>query len=194
MERSADRRPRPSIYDRPLQKARTDVSLSAFAFLFAEVVDYCLKKASVMQELEAGLHELGLPAGARCLDLCCCREGRSRRETRILPMLNFVAGTVWKQLFGRPAELLKGADRENEYMLNDKALLVNRFVSVPKDFGSVNCGAYVAGIVEGVLRAAEFPAVASAHTVEEPGGGASTTILVAFDESVMSRERRLAGL
>jgi len=194
MERPTDRRPRPSVYDRPLQKARTDVSLSAFAFLFAEVVDYCLKKASVMQELEARLHELGVPVGARCLDLCCCREGRSRRETRILPMLNFVAGTVWKQLFGRAAELLKGADRENEYMLNDKALLVNRFISVPKDFGSVNCGAYVAGIVEGVLRAAEFPAAASAHTVEEPGGGASTTILVAFDDSVMARERRLAGL
>ena len=26
-------------------------------------------------------------------------------------------------------------------MLNDKALLVNRFISVPKDLGDVNCGA-----------------------------------------------------
>ena len=29
------------------------------------------------------------------------------------------------------------------YMLNDKALLVNRFISVPKDLGDVNCGAFL---------------------------------------------------
>ena len=28
------------------------------------------------------------------------------------------------------------------YMLNDKALLVNRFISVPRDLGDVNCGAW----------------------------------------------------
>merc|ERR1719291_952563 len=107
--------------------------------------------------------------------------------------MNFIAQNVWRQLFGHTADLLKGQDHANEYMLNDKALLVNRFISVPRDYGSVNCGAYVAGIVEGVLRAAEFPASASAHTVEEPGGGASTTILVRFEETVMVRERKLAA-
>merc|ERR1712187_841059 len=100
---------------------------------------------------------------------------------------------VWKQLFGHVADLLKGQDHENEYMLNDKALLVNHYISVPQDYGAVNCGAYVAGIVEGLLRSAEFPATASAHTVEEPGGGSSTTILVRFEESVMARERKLSG-
>merc|ERR1719293_206276 len=148
MDRPTDRRPKPSIYDRPLQKARTDVSLSAFAFLFAEVVDYCLKKVSVMQELEDRLHELGVPMGARILDLYCCRENRNRRETRLLPMLNFIAQTVWRQLFGHAADLLKGQDHENEYMINDKALPVNHFISVPRDLGPVNCGAFVAGVVE----------------------------------------------
>mmetsp|Transcript_18226 Transcript_18226/g.41192 ORF Transcript_18226/g.41192 Transcript_18226/m.41192 type:complete len:191 (-) Transcript_18226:99-671(-) len=182
-----------SIYDRSLQKPRSEVSLSAFAFLFSETVDYCLKKVGAMQELEDRLHEMGIPVGARVLDLYCCRENRNRRETRVVPMLNFVAQTVWKKLFGHTADLLKGQDHENEYMLNDKALLVNRFISVPRDFGAVNCGAYIAGIVEGVLRSAEFPATASAHYVEEPVGSASTTILVRFDESVMARERRLSG-
>lgn len=28
-------------------------------------------------------------------------------------------------------------------MLNDKALLVNRFISVPRDLGDVNCGAHL---------------------------------------------------
>eukprot|EP00746_Dinoflagellata_sp_MGD_P006659 gnl/MRDRNA2_/MRDRNA2_113097_c0_seq1.p1 gnl/MRDRNA2_/MRDRNA2_113097_c0~~gnl/MRDRNA2_/MRDRNA2_113097_c0_seq1.p1 ORF type:complete len:210 (-),score=37.27 gnl/MRDRNA2_/MRDRNA2_113097_c0_seq1:13-579(-) len=184
-----DRRRHIPIYDRSLQKPRTDVSLSLFSFLFAETVDYCLKKVKAGHELEDRLHELGVPIGARVLDLCCFRENRNKRETRILPMLTFVAQIVWKHLFGHAAELLKGADRENEYMLNDKSLLVNRFVCVPKDMGSVNCGAYVAGIVEGLLCSAEFPAKVSAHYVDEPGQPANTTILVSFEEIVMQRER-----
>merc|ERR1719189_891097 len=114
---------------------------------------------------------MGVPMGTRVLDLYCYRENKNKKETRVLPMLNFVALTVWKQLFGHAADLLKGQDHENEYMLNDKALLVNRFISVPRDHGAINCGAYVAGIVEGLLRSAEFAAKASAHTVEDPGGG-----------------------
>eukprot|EP00450_Noctiluca_scintillans_P020313 CAMPEP_0194520736 /NCGR_PEP_ID=MMETSP0253-20130528/54839_1 /TAXON_ID=2966 /ORGANISM="Noctiluca scintillans" /LENGTH=165 /DNA_ID=CAMNT_0039365011 /DNA_START=44 /DNA_END=537 /DNA_ORIENTATION=+ len=157
-----------TIFDAPLSR-RSEVSLSGFCFLFNEVVDYCLKKVNDMSELEARLHDVGKPVGSRVLDLYCLRENRNRRETRLLPMLNFVAQTVWKQLFGHPADLLKGQDRENDYMLNDKALVVNRFVSVPRD-SNVNCGAFVAGIVEGLLRAAEFPCTATAHTVEEPGG------------------------
>merc|ERR1712146_558034 len=107
--------------------------------------------------------------------------------------MGFISQTVWKQLFGHPAELLKGQDHENEYMLNDKALLLNRFISVPKDMGRLNCGAYAAGVVEGLLRSAEFPATVTAHTVDEPAGQQpSTTILIKFDDSVMERERRFA--
>eukprot|EP00434_Breviolum_minutum_P026113 symbB.v1.2.023089.t1/scaffold2089.1/size89944/4 len=135
------------------------------------------------------LHELGRPAGVRILDLCALRENRNRRETRLLPMLNFIASAIWTRLFGHSAELLKGQDHENEYMLNDKALLVNRFISVPRDLGDVNCGAFVAGMVEGMLCSAEFPGSATAHTVEEPTG-TSTTILIKFEEKVMARERR----
>eukprot|EP00928_Gymnodinium_smaydae_P079323 TRINITY_DN63287_c0_g1_i1.p2 TRINITY_DN63287_c0_g1~~TRINITY_DN63287_c0_g1_i1.p2 ORF type:complete len:189 (+),score=55.45 TRINITY_DN63287_c0_g1_i1:179-745(+) len=179
-----------SVYDRPLQKPRSDVSLSAFGFLFCEVVDYCRKKVNFMQELEDRLHELGVPVGARILELYSFREHRSKRETRLLPMLSFIAQTVWKQLFGHQAELLKGQDNENEYMLHDKALLVNRFISVPQDLGAVDCGAYVAGIVEGMMRSAGMPAAASAHGIEEAAGG-GTTILVRVEESVLARERKL---
>eukprot|EP00933_Yihiella_yeosuensis_P044141 TRINITY_DN3922_c0_g4_i1.p1 TRINITY_DN3922_c0_g4~~TRINITY_DN3922_c0_g4_i1.p1 ORF type:complete len:190 (+),score=25.71 TRINITY_DN3922_c0_g4_i1:74-643(+) len=188
-----ERRGKLSVYDRQLNRSRNEVSLSAFAFIFAETVDYCLKKASAMHDLEERLHEMGVPVGVRVLDLYCCRENRNKRENRLLPLLNFIAETMWKQLFGHKVDLLKGQDHENEYMLNDKDLLVNRFISVPRDLGDVNCGAFVAGIVEGMLRSAEFPATASAHTVEEPGGGSSTTILIRFDESVMARERRLSS-
>jgi|EP00927_Polykrikos_kofoidii_P077638 hypothetical protein len=181
-----------SVYDRSLAKPRTEVSLSAFAFVFSEVVDYCLKKVNAMHELEERLHELGVPVGQRALELYGYRENKNRRETRLLPMMNFVTQTVWKNLFGHHAELLKGQDHENEYMLYDKALLVNRFVTIPRDFGAVDCGAYVAGVVEGVLCSAGFPAATSAHSQEESTGG-GTTILVRFEESVLARERKLAG-
>jgi hypothetical protein len=77
-------------------------------------------------------------------------------------------------------------------MINDKDPLVNKFISVPRDFGSLNCAAYVAGIVKGVLDSAGFPAAVSAHTVEmgDSQGSTRTTILIKFDPEVMEREAK----
>ena len=48
----------------------------------------------------------------------------------------------------QPAESLeRGTDNEDEYMISDQELLVNRFISVPRDMGQLNCGSYVSGIV-----------------------------------------------
>lgn len=47
---------------------------------------------------------------------------------------------------------------EDEYMISDSNLFVNKFISVPKDMGGLNCAAFVAGIVKGVLDGAGFPA------------------------------------
>jgi len=47
---------------------------------------------------------------------------------------------------------------EDEYMISDYDLFVNKFISVPKDMGQLNCAAYVAGIVKGALEGAGFPA------------------------------------
>ena len=41
-------------------------------------------------------------------------------------------------------------------MISDKDLIVNSFISVPKEMGSLNCGAYVAGIVEAMLDGMNF--------------------------------------
>lgn len=41
-------------------------------------------------------------------------------------------------------------------MISDNAMLVNKFISTPKDLGGLNCAAFVAGIVEGILDGAEF--------------------------------------
>lgn len=52
---------------------------------------------------------------------------------------------------------------EDEYMISDYDLFVNKFISVPKDMGALNCAAFVAGIVKGVLDGAGFRA-RSAHS------------------------------
>jgi hypothetical protein len=46
---------------------------------------------------------------------------------------------------------------EDEYMISDYDLFVIKFVSVPKEMGHLNCAAFVAGIVRGVLDGAGFP-------------------------------------
>ena len=43
-------------------------------------------------------------------------------------------------------------------MISDYDLFVNKYISVPKDLGQLNCGAFVAGIVKGCLDGTGFPA------------------------------------
>lgn len=49
------------------------------------------------------------------------------------------------------ASVCTGAD-----MINDKQLLLNKYISIPRDMNHVNCGAFAAGIIEGILCSAEF--------------------------------------
>merc|ERR1711964_364877 len=82
-----ERRRQIPILERSLNKTRPDVSLSAFAFLFAETVNYCLKKVTMVHELEDRLHDLGMPVGVRVLDLYNFKFNNNRREVRLLAML-----------------------------------------------------------------------------------------------------------
>lgn len=50
------------------------MSLSAFAFLFSELVQYCQQRVSRVTELENRLEEVGFRVGERVLELCCYRE------------------------------------------------------------------------------------------------------------------------
>uniref|UniRef100_A0A0G4I7P8 Trafficking protein particle complex subunit n=1 Tax=Chromera velia CCMP2878 TaxID=1169474 RepID=A0A0G4I7P8_9ALVE len=196
--------PPPSIFDRPLMRTRNDVSLSFFAFLFSEVVQYSMTQTTPQVHLEDRLHEMGVRVGYRILDLLVARDMGSsgqhrnvaafgKKETRALGMLSFVSQVCWRALFGKPGDLLKSQDKPNEYMINDKNLVLNKYISVPKDMGQVNCGAYAAGIVEGILHSAEFPCEVSAHTVDDAPGVQSTTLLIRLAPEVMQRERKLAA-
>ncbi|CAI9787409.1 unnamed protein product [Fraxinus pennsylvanica] len=182
-----------NVLDRPLSKGKQEVSLSGFAFLFSELVQYNQTQVDNIAELERRLEDAGYAVGTRILELLCHREKGNRRETRLLGILSFVHSTVWKVLFGKVADSLeKGTEHEDEYMISEKELLVNRFISIPKDMGAFNCGAFVAGIVRGVLDNAGFPAVVSAHFVPMEGQQRPrTTILIKFAEEVLQREARL---
>jgi hypothetical protein len=50
---------------------------------------------------------MGYRVGQRVLELIVWREKNSRRETRILGILQFVHTTVWKTLFGKAADALE---------------------------------------------------------------------------------------
>ncbi|KAJ8565037.1 hypothetical protein K7X08_001497 [Anisodus acutangulus] len=184
-----------NVLEKPLSKGKQEVSLSGFAFLFSELVQYNQTQVDNITELERRLEDAGYAVGARILELLCHREKGNRRETRLLGILSFVHSTVWKVLFGKVADSLeKGTEHEDEYMISEKELLINRFISIPKDMGAFNCGAFVAGIVRGVLENAGFPAVVTAHFVPVEGQHRPrTTILIKFAEEVLRREATLGG-
>jgi len=118
--------------------------------------------------------------------LAGCAAARLPRSLRLTP--------------AQPADSLE-IYKDDEYIIGDRDLLVNRFVSVPRDLGSLNCGAFCAGVVRGVLEAAGFPCHVSAYAApvassegSAHGAGAShrTNLLVKLAPEVLARESRLA--
>eukprot|EP00168_Porphyra_purpurea_P011583 TRINITY_DN2943_c0_g1_i2.p2 TRINITY_DN2943_c0_g1~~TRINITY_DN2943_c0_g1_i2.p2 ORF type:complete len:127 (+),score=25.44 TRINITY_DN2943_c0_g1_i2:107-487(+) len=112
-----------------------------------------------------------------------------------------------------------GCGRSTDY-IEDVEPLVNKYVSVPKDYGSLNCAAFIAGVIHGVLLASGFPADVNTFskgdvdssaqpapsTASTNGAGASgaggggggvpplTIYFIKFHPEVMARERRLGRL
>ncbi|XP_047990288.1 trafficking protein particle complex subunit 5 isoform X1 [Leguminivora glycinivorella] len=132
------------------------------------------------------LSEIGQDVGARLLDLYFVRERGGKREIKLLNMLLFVKSTLWKVLFGKEADKLEHAnDDERTYYIIEKDALVNKFISVPKDKGSLNCATFNAGIIEAVLTRSGFPAKVTAHWHK------GTTYMVKFEDSVITRDKSL---
>ncbi|XP_060525262.1 trafficking protein particle complex subunit 5 [Cylas formicarius] len=175
-----------NILDKPLSRGKGEVSLTCFALLFAEIVQYCQNKSQTVPELQIRLHELGRKVGLKLIDLYFVRERSGKRETKLLSILLFVKSTFWKALFGKEADKLEHSnDDENTYYLMEKEPLVNKYISVPRDKSSLNCAVFVAGIVEAVLTGTGFPAKVTAHWHK------GTTYMVKFEESVVTRDKQL---
>lgn len=178
----------PSILDKPLSKGKSEVNLSTFALLFSEIVQYCQDRVYTVPELQTKLNEMGQHVGLRIIDALSLREKGFKRETRLINMLLFIKSSVWKSLFGKEADKLEHANEDERiYYIIEKEALVNKFISVPKDKGSLNCAAYMAGIVEAILNSCSFPAKVTVHWHK------GTTFLIKFDEAVIARDKQMEG-
>ncbi|KAJ1554305.1 TRAPP subunit trs31 [Nowakowskiella sp. JEL0078] len=177
-----------SILERSLNKTiKNDVSLSAYAFLFSEMLQYSQKRANGIQDLEKRLSEFGYRVGFRALELNWWRERPGKRENKVLQILYFIHSNMWKSLFGKQADSLeKSAENEDEYMISDNEPNISKYISVPKDFSTLNCGAFIAGIVEAILDGCQFPSRVSAHSTPSDQFPLRTTILIKFDKSGVS--------
>lgn len=191
--------PSSTIYDRNLNRRTPEVSISALSFLFAEIVSNCHENSKGISQLENKLNILGYSIGPRILELSYLRENQTQSNTslkkllkkniKIIEILQFVYSTIWKNLFGKTADdLEKSQNMDNEYMIIDNDPVISQFISVPKDMKHLNCCAFVAGIVEGLLDSAYFLASVTAHNVPKDGFPLRTVYLVKFDDVVVERE------
>lgn len=79
-----------NILERPLTRPKTEVSLSTFALLFSEMVQYCQSRVYSVSELQTRLADMGQSVGASMLDVLVLREKNGKRETKVLNMLLFI--------------------------------------------------------------------------------------------------------
>ena len=146
------------------------VALSAFALVFSELVQYQMTKIRSSAELETNLEKMGKDIGKRVLDALFYRERLTKRELTEVGILQFITTTCWKALWGKSADSLeRSTERDDEYMIVDSAPLVNQFVSVPANLGALDCAAFMAGVVAGLLDGAFFAAQCTAHPRDEGG-------------------------
>ena len=111
----------------------TIVSLSMFAYLFSEMVQYHQNRVDSISELERRLESSGYTVGLRVLELLAIRGSGTnitrggltneyRRETKLMNILQFISTTVWKSLFHKAADSLeRSIDHADEYMIVDYA-------------------------------------------------------------------------
>eukprot|EP01060_Flectonema_neradi_P041699 TRINITY_DN9983_c0_g1_i1.p1 TRINITY_DN9983_c0_g1~~TRINITY_DN9983_c0_g1_i1.p1 ORF type:complete len:135 (+),score=22.86 TRINITY_DN9983_c0_g1_i1:49-405(+) len=96
------------LLERPIPKGKSEVSLSAFAFMFSEMVQYTKTTPSPADSLsvwESRLHKIGYRVGTRVLELTVYRsKDKDTRETDLIRFLTFIQQNVWKTLFGKQAD------------------------------------------------------------------------------------------
>lgn len=181
-----------SIYDRNINtKKLTDINSSTLGFLFGETVSWALEKSKGIQDLENRLNGLGYQLGQRYLELVKLRAGikHGKRSIRIIEILQFIYGPFWKAIFGKTAnELEKSQDVDDEYLVTENDPFMSRYISIPKEYGSLNCSAFVAGIIEGALDSSGFHATVIAHSAPTDEYPLRTVFLVKFDLALFLRE------
>ncbi|CDW53540.1 Trafficking protein particle complex subunit 5 [Trichuris trichiura] len=173
-----------SILDRSISKGKNEINLSTFALLFAEIVRYEQSRVNTIAELQNKLSSFGGFVGSKLTDLIFFREKGYKREVKLLNMLLFIKTTFMKNVFGKEADKLeRNSENPRIYYIIENDPLVNTFISIPKDKGSLNVAAFTGGLIESVLKLNNFPCTVT--TVWHNG----TTYVIEFDEAVIAREK-----
>ncbi|ODQ81402.1 hypothetical protein BABINDRAFT_160739 [Babjeviella inositovora NRRL Y-12698] len=172
-----------------------EISLSALIYIFNElIINYNFNQSSNIAVLEKKLNALGYPIGIKALELHSTRSAspaapETKRFTRVLDVLQYIHTHIWTMLFSKTADNLeKSQDNADEYMIIDNEPPLTKYAKPPKEFDQLNCNAFVAGILEGLLDAAYFSCSVSAHTVPVDGFPMRTVYLIKFSRSVLERE------
>ena len=168
--------------------------MSAFSYLFAELVRHSQSRVVAIGPLEERLAKAGREVGARLVDLISLREKSGKRETKLKNVLSLIQTSVFRMLFGEPSDGLSQypSDDAEEYHILDREPLVNKYISVPRDMSDLNCGAFVAGVIQGVLAGAGFPADVVAHNTPDEEGKfpyCTTYQIRVTDPQVRAREQ-----
>ncbi|VDN22522.1 unnamed protein product, partial [Gongylonema pulchrum] len=71
------------------------------------MIRYANNRSNTVGDLQDRLAGYGRFVGNRLLDVIVLREKGYRRETKLLNMLMFVKGTIWKNLFNKEADKLE---------------------------------------------------------------------------------------
>lgn len=192
---------RMGIYEKPLTKLRGEVSLSAFSFLFSEIIQYYQTRVSETDDIETKLSELGHDIGLRVIELISIREKVSRRETKIVTMLHYITNTVWRHLFNKVADNLERSTADEDvYMIHENSPVTNVYF----DLSKLNGASFLAGIISGVLHSCRFNATVTAHVTQQPTSSTASVsnignlvnnekavFLIKFSNDVIIRDRKL---
>lgn len=171
-----------NILDRPLGRGvlrgggtdQTSISLSAFSYLYSELVQYHQSRCASISELERRLESSGYGVGLKVLELLAYRTKETKREIRLMSILHFISSSVWKSLFNKAADSLeRSIDHADEFMIVDYEPITSVYCTVPSDLGQLSVDSYISGIIAGVLEGAGFPARVTAHSVVEEGDNAA---------------------
>ena len=77
-------------------------------------------------------------------------------------------------------------------MVHDNAPIITKFISIPQSMGQLNCGAFIAGIVEAILDSTMFfTQRVTAHSTGDEAAPQRCTILIKFTQDVIEREALL---
>ncbi len=80
-----------SIYEKPL-KARPDINLSTFCFLFSEIIQYFLEKDK--EKFEENLQQLGATIGPRIYEFIIAKDKNYKKENKHLELLKIIHSSV----------------------------------------------------------------------------------------------------